>query len=49
MMVQHVKTLLLLSVTVKVTVFAPTLAHENVFGDTVTDFIPQASSEPLSI
>ena len=39
----------LLSVTVKITVFAPTLEHVNVFGDTVIFFIPQASLEPLSI
>ena len=42
-----VETLLLISVTVKVTVFAPTLAHVNELGETVIDLIPQASDEPL--
>ena len=43
------ETLLLLSVTVNVTVLAPILEHVKVFGDTVIDFIPQASVEPLFI
>ena len=40
-------TLLLLSVTVKVTVFAPTFAHVNELGETVTVLTPQESDEPL--
>jgi hypothetical protein len=35
------------SVTVKVTVFAPTLAHVNAEGETDSEAIPQASVEPL--
>jgi hypothetical protein len=35
------------SVTVKVTVFAPTLAHVNAEGETESEAIPQASVEPL--
>ena len=37
------------SVTVKVTVFAPTLLQLNVDGDTVIDAIPHASVLPLLI
>ena len=35
------------SVTVKVTVFAPTFAHVKLFGDTVMVAIEQLSDEPL--
>ena len=45
----HVETLLKLSITVKVTVFAPRLAQVNVLGETVIDAIPQLSVEPLLI
>ena len=38
----------LASVTVSVTVFGPTLAQVNVFGDTVIEAIPQTAVEPLS-
>ena len=37
------------SVTVSVTLFAPTFAQENEFGETLIEAIPQASDEPLSI
>ena len=37
----------LLSVTVNVTVFAPTFAQVKVLGETESDAIPQASLEPL--
>ena len=39
----------LLSMTVRVTVFAPTFAQENELGATLIEAIPQASDEPLSI
>ena len=42
-------TLPLLSVTVKVTVFAPVFEQVNVLGETVTVAIPHASLEPLLI
>ena len=44
----HVETLPLTSVTVNVTVLAPTLAHVNELGATAIEAIPQASEEPLS-
>ena len=37
------------SVTVSVTVFAPTLEQEKLFGETASEAIPQASDEPLSM
>jgi hypothetical protein len=37
------------SVTVKTTIFVPTLEHVNEFGDTVIDAKLQLSVEPLSI
>src|SRR6185312_8105067 len=43
-----VDTLPLWSVTVRVTVLAPTFAQLKLFGDTLSDWIPQASLEPLS-
>ena len=43
----QVDTLLLLSVTVRVTVFAPTFAQVKLFGDNVIDFMPHSSVEPL--
>ena len=42
-----VATLPFTSVTVSVTVFAPTLAHVKVFGETVIDAMPQYELEPL--
>ena len=45
----HVDTFPLPSVTVKVTVLAPTLEQSNVLGDTDTDAIAQLSVEPLSM
>ena len=39
----------LLSVTVRVTMFGPTLAQVNELGDTLIEAIPQASEEPLLI
>ena len=46
---EQVETFPFASVTVSVTVFAPTFAHENEFGETLIEAIPQASDEPLSI
>ena len=44
----HVETIPLLSVTVRVTVFGPTLAQVNELGLTERVAMPQASEEPLS-
>lgn len=43
----QVELLPLISVTVKVTVFAPTFAQLNEFGETAYDAIPQSSVELL--
>ena len=45
----QVEALPLLSVTVSVTVLAPTLAQVKLLGDTLMPAMPQASEEPLSI
>jgi len=45
----QVFTLPLLSVTVRVTLFAPTSAQVNALGEAVSEAMPQASFEPLSI
>jgi len=45
----QVETFPLKSVTVSVTVFAPTFAQLNVDGETLREAIPQASEDPLSI